>query len=92
MRTVSISDRYEATEGTVLLSGIEALVRLLKHGEQTVSGRRAAEMAVLLSDTGFEAIKERSLHLLDVLNVAESGVHRGRILDIGKQQGDMSMR
>ena len=29
MRTVSISDRYEATEGTVLLSGIEALVRLL---------------------------------------------------------------
>ena len=29
MRAVSISDRYEATEGTVLLSGIEALVRLL---------------------------------------------------------------
>jgi indolepyruvate ferredoxin oxidoreductase len=29
VRTVSISDRYEATEGTVLLSGIEALVRLL---------------------------------------------------------------
>jgi len=29
MRTVSISDRYEATEGSVLLSGIEALVRLL---------------------------------------------------------------
>ncbi len=29
MRTVSISDRYEAVEGTVLLSGIEALVRLL---------------------------------------------------------------
>ena len=29
MRTVSISDRYEATEGTVLLSGIEALVRLV---------------------------------------------------------------
>ena len=29
MRTVSISDRYEATEGPVLLSGIEALVRLL---------------------------------------------------------------
>jgi indolepyruvate ferredoxin oxidoreductase len=28
LRTVSISDRYEATEGTVLLSGIEALVRL----------------------------------------------------------------
>lgn len=29
MRTVSMSDRYEATEGTVLLSGIEALVRLV---------------------------------------------------------------
>jgi indolepyruvate ferredoxin oxidoreductase len=29
MRAVSISDRYEATEGTILLSGIEALVRLL---------------------------------------------------------------
>jgi indolepyruvate ferredoxin oxidoreductase len=29
MRTVSISDRYEATEGTVLISGIESLVRLL---------------------------------------------------------------
>jgi len=29
VRTVSISDRYEATEGTVLLSGIEALVRLV---------------------------------------------------------------
>ena len=29
MRAVTISDRYEATEGTVLLSGIEALVRLL---------------------------------------------------------------
>ena len=29
MRTVSLSDRYEATEGTVLLSGIEALVRLV---------------------------------------------------------------
>ena len=28
MRTVSISDRYEATEGSILLSGIEALVRL----------------------------------------------------------------
>jgi indolepyruvate ferredoxin oxidoreductase len=29
LRTVSLEDRYEATEGTVLLSGIEALVRLL---------------------------------------------------------------
>jgi indolepyruvate ferredoxin oxidoreductase len=29
VRTVSISDRYDATEGTILLSGIEALVRLL---------------------------------------------------------------
>jgi indolepyruvate ferredoxin oxidoreductase len=29
LRTVSISDRYDATEGTILLSGIEALVRLL---------------------------------------------------------------
>jgi indolepyruvate ferredoxin oxidoreductase len=29
MRTVSISDRYEATEGSVLISGIESLVRLL---------------------------------------------------------------
>jgi indolepyruvate ferredoxin oxidoreductase len=28
LRSVRISDRYEATEGTVLLSGIEALVRL----------------------------------------------------------------
>ncbi len=28
MRTVKISDRYELTEGTVLLSGIEAIVRL----------------------------------------------------------------
>jgi indolepyruvate ferredoxin oxidoreductase len=29
VRTVSISDRYDATEGTILLSGIEALVRLM---------------------------------------------------------------
>jgi indolepyruvate ferredoxin oxidoreductase len=29
LRTVSISDRYDATGGTILLSGIEALVRLL---------------------------------------------------------------
>ena len=28
MRNVRISDRYEATEGTILLSGIEAIVRL----------------------------------------------------------------
>ncbi|HWE65226.1 MAG TPA: indolepyruvate ferredoxin oxidoreductase family protein [Acidimicrobiales bacterium] len=28
MRTVTLSDRYEATEGTVLLSGMEAIVRL----------------------------------------------------------------
>ena len=28
-RTVSLDDRYEATEGTVLLSGMEAVVRLL---------------------------------------------------------------
>jgi indolepyruvate ferredoxin oxidoreductase len=29
VRTVSLSDRYDATEGTILLSGIEALVRLV---------------------------------------------------------------
>jgi indolepyruvate ferredoxin oxidoreductase len=51
MRTVSISDRYEAIEGTVLLSGIEALVRLLLT-QRRLDRRRELSTALFIS--GYE--------------------------------------
>jgi indolepyruvate ferredoxin oxidoreductase len=51
MRTVSISDRYEATEGTVLLSGIEALVRLLLTQRRL---DRARNLSTALFISGYE--------------------------------------
>lgn len=51
MRAVSISDRYEATEGTVLLSGIEALVRLLLTQRDL---DRARDLSTALFISGYE--------------------------------------
>jgi indolepyruvate ferredoxin oxidoreductase len=51
MRTVSISDRYEAIEGTVLLSGIEALVRLLLTQRRL---DRLRELSTALFISGYE--------------------------------------
>ena len=51
MRTVSITDRYEATEGTVLLSGIEALVRLLLTQRRL---DRARNLSTALFISGYE--------------------------------------
>ncbi len=51
MRAVSISDRYEATEGTVLLSGIEALVRLLLTQREL---DRSRDLSTALFISGYE--------------------------------------
>jgi len=51
VRTVSISDRYEATEGSVLLSGIEALVRLLLTQRRL---DRARNLSTALFISGYE--------------------------------------
>ncbi|HVA07113.1 MAG TPA: indolepyruvate ferredoxin oxidoreductase family protein [Acidimicrobiales bacterium] len=51
VRSVSISDRYEATEGTVLLSGIEALVRLLLT-QRRLDTQRGLSTALFIS--GYE--------------------------------------
>jgi indolepyruvate ferredoxin oxidoreductase len=51
VRTVSLDDRYQATEGTVLLSGIEALVRLLLT-QRRLDRMRALSTALFIS--GYE--------------------------------------
>ena len=51
MRAVAISDRFEATEGTVLLSGIEALVRLLLTQRELDNAR---DLSTALFISGYE--------------------------------------
>jgi indolepyruvate ferredoxin oxidoreductase len=51
LRTVSLRDRYELAEGTVLLSGIEALVRLLLT-QRRLDDRRNLSTALFIS--GYE--------------------------------------
>jgi indolepyruvate ferredoxin oxidoreductase len=51
LRTVSLDDRYQASEGTVLLSGIEALVRLLLTQRRL---DRLRELSTALFISGYE--------------------------------------
>ncbi len=77
MRAVSISDRYEATEGTVLLSGIEALVRLLLTQRDL---DRARDLSTALFISGYEGSPlggldqqlQRAHHLLSEADIVFS--------------------
>jgi indolepyruvate ferredoxin oxidoreductase len=51
LRTVSLDDRYQASDGTVLLSGIEALVRLLLTQRRL---DRLRELSTALFISGYE--------------------------------------
>ncbi len=73
MRAVSISDRYEATEGTVLLSGIEALVRLLLTQRAL---DRARDLSTALFISGYEGsplggLDQQLLRAHDLLSEAD---------------------
>ncbi len=77
MRAVSISDRYEATEGTVLLSGIEALVRLLLT-QRALDRSRDLSTALFISGYegsplgGLDQQLQREHHLLSEADIVFS--------------------